>query len=66
MGNQDDLYTRIITPLGHQAKERNEEFDSEYARIINSLVTGFIAKFCDDGKINWTLLTEYNSKSIEK
>jgi hypothetical protein len=58
-----DLYKRIIEPLGHQAKERNEEFNDEYARIINSLVKGFISKFCNDGKINWELLVEYNSKN---
>ena len=58
-----NLYTRIIEPIGHEAKERNEAFNSEYARIINSLVKGFISKFCNNGKINWELLVEYNSKN---
>ncbi|WP_341793738.1 MULTISPECIES: PmeII family type II restriction endonuclease [unclassified Rickettsia] len=57
-----ELYTKIIEPLGHKAKERNEEFNIEYARIINNLVKGFISKFCNNGKINWELLVEYNSK----
>ncbi len=58
-----DLYKRIIEPLGYKAKERNEEFNNEYARITNELVKGFISKFCNDGKINWELLIEYNSKN---
>ena len=57
------LYTRIIEPLGYRAKERNEEFNNEYARIINSLLEGFVAKFCNNGKINWELLVQYNSKN---
>ena len=58
-----NLYTKIIEPLAHKAKERNDEFNKEYAGIINNLVKGFISKFCDDGKINWKTLVEYNSKS---
>ena len=57
-----NLYTRIIEPLGYKAKERNEEFYNEYARIINTLVKGFISQFCNNGRINWKLLIEYNSK----
>lgn len=58
-----NLYTKIIEPLGYKAKERNEEFNNEYARIINNLVQGFVSEFCNDGKINWELLVEYNSKN---
>ena len=29
------LYIRIIDPLGHRAKEKNEEFLEAYAQIIN-------------------------------
>ena len=61
ISGSSDLYIKIIEPLGHKAKERNEEFNKEYARIINSLVKGFISKFCNDGKINWGLLVQYNS-----
>ena len=59
-----DLYMRIIEPLGYKAKERNEEFNHEYARIINGLVNGFISKFCINGNINWRMLLEYNSKNL--
>jgi len=58
-----ELYTRIIEPLGHQAKARNDEFMAEYAKIINNLTLGFIGKFCKpDGAIDWSRFVEYNSK----
>jgi len=62
------LYIDIIEPIGHRAKERNEEFLESYAQIINKLTIEFSQKFCDDGKINWTKLIEYNSgfKQIAK
>ena len=58
-----ELYTRIIEPLGYKAKERNEEFNKEYAKIINALVKTFVTEFCDKGQISWKLLVEYNSKN---
>ena len=58
-----ELYTRIIEPLGFQAKTRNDEFMAEYAKIINNLTSAFIGKFCKpDGAIDWNWLVEYNSK----
>ncbi len=36
-----DLYTDIIEPLGHKAKEKNEDFSKAYAKLINSNLAGF-------------------------
>jgi len=55
------LYIDIIEPIGYKAKEKNEEFIENYARIVNKLTLGFSQQFCDDGKINWTKLVEFNS-----
>lgn len=55
------LYINIIEPIGHKTKERNDEFMENYARIVNKLTLGFSQQFCDDGKINWAKLIEYNS-----
>lgn len=55
------LYVDIIEPIGHNAKQKNEEFLENYARIINKLTLEFSQKFCEDGKIVWTKLVEYNS-----
>lgn len=55
------LYIDIIEPIGYKAKEKNEEFMENYARIINKLTLEFSQRFCEDGKINWAKLVEYNS-----
>ena len=61
MSGENSFYTKLIEPLGHQAKERNEEFIEEYARIENIMVEKFMSDFCHDGKINWDQILQYNS-----
>jgi hypothetical protein len=56
------VYTDIIEPLGHQAKEKNEEFLKAYAKVVNQFNLNFAQEFCDDGEINWKRIVEFNSK----
>lgn len=56
-----NLYIDIIEPIGHKAKQKNEEFLESYAQIVNKLTLELLQKFCDNGKINWARLVEYNS-----
>ncbi|MDP3111596.1 MAG: PmeII family type II restriction endonuclease [Thermodesulfovibrionales bacterium] len=65
ISGNENLYTEIVEPLGHKAKERNEEFIEAYAQIINKFTLLFMQHFCDDGIINWAKLVEFNS-STEK
>ena len=61
-----DLYTDIIEPIGHKAKEHNETFLLERSRVINRFTKLFIDKFCDDrGTINWVKLVEFNSGNYD-
>ena len=56
------LYTEIIEPLGHQAKQRNQEFMEQYAQIINRFTLEFIQKFCTKtGQIMWNKIVKFNS-----
>jgi hypothetical protein len=56
------LFTDIIEPLGHRAKEKNDAFLESYSRMINKFTKEFIHDFCDDsGQINWKKLVEFNS-----
>jgi hypothetical protein len=55
------LYIRLIEPIGHRAKERNEDFYKQYAKVVNLFAEKFMKQFCDDGEINWTRLVEFNS-----
>ena len=58
------LYTAIIEPLGHRAKEKNEQFNLEYAKVLNKFTGEFITEFCDaDGRIRWEDIVRLNSAS---
>ncbi len=58
------LYIRIIEPIGHKAKERNDEFLAQYELVVDAFTEQFRAAFCDDANlIRWDKLTENSSKS---
>ena len=61
ISGNENLYTEIIEPLGHKAKERNEEFVVAYAQIINKFTLDFMNEFCIDGKVDWKKLVKFNS-----
>lgn len=56
-----ELYVQIIEPLGHKAKEKNEEFLKAYSKLINRFTFEFGRDFCIDGEIRWDALVKYNS-----
>jgi hypothetical protein len=61
-----DLYTKIIEPLGHQAKERNDDFMQSYAQMINKFTKEFADTFCkEDGSIDWDKLVRFNSATTD-
>lgn len=61
------LYTDLIVPLGHEAQERNDEFNVMFANITNKFTLEFMNDFCnEDGSINWEKLVEFNSKFVPK
>ena len=61
ISGNEKLYIDIVEPIGYKTKQKNEEFTENYAQIVNRLTLEFSQKFCDDGKINWVKLVEYNS-----
>ena len=65
ISGDDNLYTDIVEPLGHQAKEKNEQFMEEYAKVINKFTSEFIGKFCDaEGNMLWEEIVKFNSAEI--
>lgn len=67
MSGDAHLYTKIIEPLGHKAKERNEDFIQSYAKMINKFTKEFADTFCkDNGSIDWDKLVRFNSEAISK
>ena len=62
IGGDKNLYTDIIEPLGHRAKNHNENYTEKYSQLINRFTKEFIESFCDDsGKIKWNELVKFNS-----
>lgn len=59
------LYTEIIEPLGHQAKEKNDAFAEEYGALITTFTVEFAGEFCEAGKIDWAKLVAFNSAHVE-
>ncbi len=66
ISGDSELFTKIIEPLGHQAKDRNDEFMKSYSQMINKFTKEFADTFCkDNGEINWDKLVRFNSASVE-
>ena len=64
ISGMENLYTDIIKPLGHTAKERNNEFEDEYGRCINLFTKQFIDEFClPDGTIPWEKIVKLTSSA---
>ena len=61
ISDNSELYTDIIAPVGHKAKDRNEEFDKSYYQLLNQFTIQFANEFCTNGIIDWNKLVKFNS-----
>jgi len=62
ISGNSNLYTEIIEPLGHQAKERNELFQSQYEVVVDSFTQEFRQDFCStNNQILWKKFTQFTS-----
>ena len=60
------LFTDIIEPIGHRAKQHNEAFLEGKSRVTNLFTKQFIDRFCDDmGATDWVKLVEFNSGNYD-
>ena len=68
ISGDEDFYLEIIEPLGHKAKEKNEAFQNEYAKLINRMTIDFSLKYCKaNGEIDWETIVRLNSqKKVKK
>ena len=63
ISGNDRLYTDIIEPLGHQAQQKNREFEEAYSMIVNRFTLEFGTEFClPNGMINWQKLVRWVSE----
>jgi len=64
ISGDENFYIEIIEPLGHQARERNEEFYTRRAMVVNTFVREFTQEFCSPyGAILWDKLVKFNSEA---
>ncbi len=64
ISGDSELYTKIIEPLGHKAKDRNDDFIISYSQTINKFTKEFADTFClNNGAIDWDKLVRFNSSS---
>lgn len=62
IANDREFYTRIIEPLAHNAKQRNDDFRENYAQVVNRFCGEFIRDYCfSNGAINWPKLVALSS-----
>ena len=67
VSGNENLYLEIIEPLGHKARERNEEFQKSYTQMINKFTKEFSNTYCNDnGEIDWEKLVKFNSGKTKK
>jgi hypothetical protein len=65
ISEDENLYTDIIEPLGHRAKQHNTKFLKQKSKLINLFTQQFLADSCDQGVINWRKLVEFNSGNLD-
>jgi hypothetical protein len=62
ISGDSNLYIDIIEPLGHKAKEKNDDFYESYSQMINKFTKEFSKDFCNNsGQIDWIRLVRFNS-----
>ncbi len=66
ISGSENFYIDIVEPIGHKAKQKNEEFLEAYTVVVNKFTLEFAQRFCIDGKINWKKLLEFNSGLIRE
>ena len=67
ISNDSNLYIEIIEPLGHKAKEKNDDFIKLYSQMLNIFTKGFTNTFCKkNGEIDWNKLVIFNSGTVKK
>lgn len=62
ISNDREFYTRIIEPLAHDAKQRNDAFQENYEQVVNRFCGEFIRDYClSNWAINWPKLVALSS-----
>lgn len=62
ISGDDDLYVKLIVPLGIEAKKRDPLFQEIYVAVVNDMTLEFGKNFLFQGQIDWEKLITFVSK----
>lgn len=66
ISGKKSFYKDIVKPIGYKAKEHNQTFKDNKAKLINKLTRELTNEFCDeDGNLLWGKLVQFNSGNLE-
>lgn len=63
ISNDDNLYSEIISPIDHEARQKDETFKKAYSAKVNEMTQDFMTRFMINSQIDWIKLVEFVSKS---
>jgi hypothetical protein len=64
VSDDTEFYVKIVEPIGHKAKERNEEFMAQYEVVVDAFTEVFREHFCDSNNlIMWDKLVKHSSQA---
>ncbi len=62
ISGDDNLYVKLIEPLGVEAKKRDPSFQELYISVVNKMTLEFGQNFLINGQIDWEKLITFVSK----
>jgi hypothetical protein len=65
ISENENLYTDIVEPLGYRAKQHNDAYFRQKARVVNSFTKEFMQEFCNNGLIDWKKIVQFNSGNLD-
>jgi hypothetical protein len=67
ISDDNEMYKKIILPLGKEISKKDDAFKTEYAKKVNEMTGQFIEEFIDsNNEIDWDKLIEFVSKKSQK
>ena len=66
ISGNENLYIEIIEPLGHKAKQKNQDFVDAYYEVLNNFAMEMEKDFCNGILVDWEKLLKFNSAKSEK
>jgi hypothetical protein len=61
ISGNENLYIEIVEPLGHQAKQKNDQFNMAYNEILSKFAAEIMERFCTGIIIDWEKIVVFNS-----